>query len=487
MSRIFEGLTFDDLLLVPQYSEVLPKDVELKTRLTKELSLNIPLMSAAMDTVTESAMAKAIAREGGIGIIHRNMSPERQAEEVRKVKRAENGVIFDPVFVKPDATVKEALNLMSNYKIGGVAVVDEEMKLVGILTNRDVRFERNLSKKVFELMTPREKLIVASKDITLDEARKILHENKIEKLPLVDENDRLTGLITIKDLVHVEEHPNASRDSRGRLMVGAAVGTGKDTFERVEKLIEVGVDLIVVDTAHGHSKKVIETIKSIKYNWPDVQIIGGNVATREGTEALINAGVDAVKVGVGPGSICTTRVVSGVGVPQMTAVFEAYSIAKKYDIPIISDGGIRYSGDIVKALAGGAEVVMLGSIFAGTDEAPGETIIYQGRKFKTYRGMGSLSAMKEGSKDRYFQDDVEPEKLVPEGVEGMVPYKGRVADVIAQLIGGIRSGMGYCGAKDLRELREKAVFVKITQAGVKESHPHDIFITKEAPNYSFRN
>jgi IMP dehydrogenase len=487
MSRIFEGLTFDDLLLVPQYSEVLPKDVELKTRLTKELSLNIPLMSAAMDTVTESAMAKAIAREGGIGIIHRNMSPDRQAEEVRKVKRAENGVIFDPVFVKPDATVKEALNLMSNYKIGGVAVVDEEMKLVGILTNRDVRFERNLSKKVFELMTPREKLIVASKDITLDEARKILHENKIEKLPLVDENDRLTGLITIKDLVHVEEHPNASRDSRGRLMVGAAVGTGKDTFERVEKLIEVGVDLIVVDTAHGHSKKVIETIKSIKYNWPDVQIIGGNVATREGTEALINAGVDAVKVGVGPGSICTTRVVSGVGVPQMTAVFEAYSIAKKYDIPIISDGGIRYSGDIVKALAGGAEVVMLGSIFAGTDEAPGETIIYQGRKFKTYRGMGSLSAMKEGSKDRYFQDDVEPEKLVPEGVEGMVPYKGRVADVIAQLIGGIRSGMGYCGAKDLRELREKAVFVKITQAGVKESHPHDIFITKEAPNYSFRN
>jgi IMP dehydrogenase len=466
---------------------VLPKDVELKTRLTKELSLNIPLMSAAMDTVTESAMAKAIAREGGIGIIHRNMSPDRQAEEVRKVKRAENGVIFDPVFVKPDATVKEALNLMSNYKIGGVAVVDEEMKLVGILTNRDVRFERNLSKKVFELMTPREKLIVASKDITLDEARKILHENKIEKLPLVDENDRLTGLITIKDLVHVEEHPNASRDSRGRLMVGAAVGTGKDTFERVEKLIEVGVDLIVVDTAHGHSKKVIETIKSIKYNWPDVQIIGGNVATREGTEALINAGVDAVKVGVGPGSICTTRVVSGVGVPQMTAVFEAYSIAKKYDIPIISDGGIRYSGDIVKALAGGAEVVMLGSIFAGTDEAPGETIIYQGRKFKTYRGMGSLSAMKEGSKDRYFQDDVEPEKLVPEGVEGMVPYKGRVADVIAQLIGGIRSGMGYCGAKDLRELREKAVFVKITQAGVKESHPHDIFITKEAPNYSFRN
>lgn len=487
MSKIIEGLTFDDLLLIPQYSEVLPKDVELKTRLTKELNLNIPLMSAAMDTVTESAMAKAIAREGGIGIIHRNMSPDRQAEEVRKVKRAENGVIFDPVFVKPDATIKEALNLMSNYKIGGVAVVDEDMKLVGILTNRDVRFERNLSKKVSELMTPRKKLIVANKDITLDEARKILHENKIEKLPLVDENDRLIGLITIKDLIHVEEHPNASRDSKGRLMVGAAVGTGKDTFERVEKLIRVGVDLIVVDTAHGHSKKVIETIKAIKYNWPDIQIIGGNVATKEGTEALINAGVDAVKVGVGPGSICTTRVVSGVGVPQMTAVFEAYSVAKKYDVPIISDGGIRYSGDIVKALAGGAEVVMLGSIFAGTDEAPGETIIYQGRKFKTYRGMGSLGAMKEGSKDRYFQDDVEPEKLVPEGVEGMVPYKGKVADVIAQLIGGIRSGMGYCGAKNLKELREKAIFVKITQAGVKESHPHDIFITKEAPNYSFRN
>ena len=487
MPKIIEGLTFDDLLLVPQYSEVLPKDVCLETRLTKQLKLNIPLMSAAMDTVTESSMAKAMAREGGIGIIHRNMPPNRQAEEVRKVKRAENGVIFDPVFVKPNATIKEALNLMSNYKIGGVAVVDDDMRLLGILTNRDVRFERNMSKKVLELMTPRKKLIVANKGITLDEARKILHENKIEKLPLVDEENKLIGLITIKDLIHVEEHPNASRDSRGRLMVGAAVGTGKDVFERVEKLTEVDVDLIVVDTAHGHSKKVIETVKNIKHNWPDLPIIAGNVATKEGTEALINAGADAVKVGVGPGSICTTRVVSGVGVPQMTAVFEAYSIAAKYDIPIISDGGVRYSGDIVKALAAGAEAVMLGSIFAGTDEAPGEAIIYQGRKFKTYRGMGSLGAMKEGSKDRYFQEDVEPEKLVPEGVEGMVPYKGKVADVISQLIGGVRSGMGYCGAKDLKELRERAVFVKITQAGVRESHPHDIFITKEAPNYSFRN
>jgi len=487
MPKIIEGLTFDDLLLVPQYSEVLPKDVCLETRLTKQLKLNIPLMSAAMDTVTESSMAKAMAREGGIGIIHRNMPPNRQAEEVRKVKRAENGVIFDPVFVKPNATIKEALNLMSNYKIGGVAVVDDDMRLLGILTNRDVRFERNMSKKVLELMTPRKKLIVANKGITLDEARKILHENKIEKLPLVDEENKLIGLITIKDLIHVEEHPNASRDSRGRLMVGAAVGTGKDVFERVEKLTEVDVDLIVVDTAHGHSKKVIETVKNIKHNWPDLPIIAGNVATKEGTEALINAGADAVKVGVGPGSICTTRVVSGVGVPQMTAVFEAYSIAAKYDIPIISDGGVRYSGDIVKALAAGAEAVMLGSIFAGTDEAPGEAIIYQGRKFKTYRGMGSLGAMKEGSKDRYFQEDVEPEKLVPEGVEGMVPYKGKVADVISQLIGGVRSGMGYCGVKDLKELRERAVFVKITQAGVRESHPHDIFITKEAPNYSFRN
>ena len=487
MPKIIEGLTFDDLLLVPQYSEVLPKDVCLETRLTKQLKLNIPLMSAAMDTVTESSMAKAMAREGGIGIIHRNMPPDRQAEEVRKVKRAENGVIFDPVFVKPNATIKEALNLMSNYKIGGVAVVDDDMRLLGILTNRDVRFERNMSKKVLELMTPRKKLIVANKGITLDEARKILHENKIEKLPLVDEENKLIGLITIKDLIHVEEHPNASRDSRGRLMVGAAVGTGKDVFERVEKLTEVDVDLIVVDTAHGHSKKVIETVKNIKHNWPDLPIIAGNVATKEGTEALINAGADAVKVGVGPGSICTTRVVSGVGVPQMTAVFEAYSIAAKYDIPIISDGGVRYSGDIVKALAAGAEAVMLGSIFAGTDEAPGEAIIYQGRKFKTYRGMGSLGAMKEGSKDRYFQEDVEPEKLVPEGVEGMVPYKGKVADVISQLIGGVKSGMGYCGAKDLKELRERAVFVKITQAGVRESHPHDIFITKEAPNYSFRN
>jgi len=487
MSKIFEGLTFDDLLLVPQYSEVLPKDVCLRTRLTRQLTLNIPIMSAAMDTVTESAMAKAMAREGGIGVIHRNMKPDIQAEEVRRVKRAENGVIFDPVFVKPNATIKEALDLMSKYKIGGVAVVDDNMKLLGILTNRDVRFERNMSKKVSDLMTPRDKLIVADKNITLDKAREILHENKIEKLPLVDKDNKLIGLITIKDLIHVEEHPNASRDSRGRLMVGAAVGTGKDTFERIEKLVAVDVDLIVVDTAHGHSKKVIETVKVIKESWPDLPVVAGNIATAEGTEALIKAGADAVKVGVGPGSICTTRVISGVGVPQMTAVFEAYSVAKKYDVPVISDGGIRYSGDIVKALAAGAEVTMLGSIFAGTDEAPGEAIIYQGRKFKTYRGMGSLGAMKKGSKDRYFQEGIESEKLVPEGVEGMVPYKGKVADVISQLIGGIRSGMGYCGARNLKELREKAVFVRITQAGVKESHPHDIFITKEAPNYRFGN
>jgi len=476
-----EALTFDDVLLVPRYSEVLPNEVNVETMLTRNLKLNIPLVSAAMDTVTEAELAKALAREGGIGIIHRNMPVDEQAHQVEKVKRTENGVIYDPITITPDTTVKEALNLMAEYKIGGLPVVVDENRLVGLLTNRDIRFEKNLSRKVKDLMTPRDRLIVAHPDISLEEAKQILHENKIEKLPIVDDGNRLVGLITIKDVLSVIEHPFASRDEKGRLLVGAAVGTGKDTLERVEKLIKAGVDVIVVDTAHGHSRRVLETVKMIKENFPDVDVIGGNVATGEGVEDLIEAGVDGVKVGVGPGSICTTRVVAGVGMPQLSAIMECYSVAKKYGVPIIADGGIRYSGDIVKALAGGADTVMIGSIFAGTEEAPGETILYQGRKYKAYRGMGSLSAMKEGSADRYGQE--ENWKYVPEGIEGMVPYKGTVKDVVYQLVGGLKSGMGYVGARNIRELREKAVFIRVTGAGVKESHPHDVIITKEAPNY----
>jgi IMP dehydrogenase len=476
-----EALTFDDVLLVPQYSEVLPSDTDVSTRLTRLIRLNIPLVSAAMDTVTESELAKALAREGGIGIIHKNLSIKEQAHQVEVVKRTENGVIENPVVIHPEDTVFNALKLMAEYKIGGFPVVDDEGHLVGLLTNRDVRFEKDIKKKVKELMTPRQKLIVAKPGISLEKAKEILHENRIEKLPLVDENNKLVGLITIKDVLSVIEHPNAARDQKGRLLVGAAVGTGKDTFERVEALVKAGVDVIVVDTAHGHSKKVIETVKAIKKAYPELQVIAGNVATAEATEELIKAGADAVKVGIGPGSICTTRIVAGIGVPQLTAILDCARVAKKYDIPIIADGGIRYSGDIVKALAAGAESVMLGSIFAGTEESPGETVLYQGRKYKVYRGMGSIGAMKSGSADRYFQS--ENQKFVPEGVEGMVPYKGAVKDVVYQLVGGLRAGMGYVGAKTIQELQQKAKFIRVTQASIKESHPHDIIITKEPPNY----
>lgn len=476
-----EALTFDDVLLVPQYSEVLPSDTDVSTRLTRLIKLNIPLVSAAMDTVTESELAKALAREGGIGIIHKNLSIKEQAHQVEIVKRTENGVIENPVVIHPDDTVFNALKLMAEYKIGGFPVVDDEGRLVGLLTNRDVRFERDVKKKVKELMTPRKKLIVAKPGISLEKAKEILHENRIEKLPLVDDDDKLVGLITIKDVLSVIEHPNAARDQKGRLLVGAAVGTGKDTFERVEALVKAGVDVIVVDTAHGHSKKVIETVRAIKRDYPELQVIAGNVATAEATEELIKAGADAVKVGIGPGSICTTRIVAGIGVPQLTAILDCAQVAKKYDVPIIADGGIRYSGDIVKALAAGAESVMLGSIFAGTEESPGETVLYQGRKYKVYRGMGSIGAMKSGSADRYFQS--ENQKFVPEGVEGMVPYKGAVKDVVYQLVGGLRAGMGYVGAKDIKELQKKAKFIRVTQASIKESHPHDIVITKEPPNY----
>ena len=476
-----EALTFDDVLLVPQYSEVLPAETDVSTRLTRKIKLNIPLISAAMDTVTENELAKALAREGGVGIIHKNISIEEQAHEVELVKRTENGVIENPVVIRPDDTILNALKLMAEYKIGGFPVVDDNGYLVGLLTNRDVRFETDVSKKARDLMTERKKLIVANPGISLEEAKEILHKNRIKKLPIVDENNKLIGLITIKDVLSVIEHPNAARDSKGRLIVGAAVGTGTDVFERIDALVKVGVDVVVVDTAHGHSKKVLDTVTEIKRRYPDLEIIAGNVATGEATKALIKAGADAVKVGIGPGSICTTRIVAGIGVPQLSAIMECAKMAKEYDTPIIADGGVRYSGDIVKALAAGAQTVMLGSIFAGTEESPGETVLYQGRKYKVYRGMGSISAMKAGSADRYFQS--ENQKLVPEGVEGMVPYKGLVRDVVFQLVGGLRAGMGYVGASNINKLYENAKFIKVSQASVKESHPHDITITKEPPNY----
>jgi len=474
-----EGLTFDDVLLVPKYSEILPTEVDIATVFARDIKLKIPLVSAAMDTVTEAELAKAIAREGGIGVIHRNMSPDEQAYQVRKVKRAENGVIIDPVTIKPDATVWDAENLMREYRIGGLPVVDDDGNLVGLVTNRDIRFEKKSNRKIKEVMTPLAKLIVAHPNITLDEAKEILQKHRIEKLPLL-ENGKLMGLITIKDINAVIEHPNASRDEHGRLRVAAAVGTGEKALERVEKLVAVDVDAIVIDTAHGYSKRVIETLKAIKEAWPDLSVVAGNVATAEEAEALIKAGADAVKVGVGPGSICTTRVVAGVGVPQLSAIMECAGVAAKYGIPLIADGGIRFSGDVVKALAAGAHSVMLGNIFAGTDEAPGEMIIYRGRKFKTYRGMGSLGAISENTSDRYGGD---ASKVVPEGVEGMVPYKGALADVVFQLVGGIKAGMGYVGARNLQELREKSEFIKVSPSSTKESHPHDVFITKEPPNY----
>ena len=476
-----EGLTFDDVLLIPAESSVTPNMIDLKTRLAADIYLNIPIMTSAMDTVTESKMAIAIAREGGIGIIHKNMSIAQQVEEVDKVKRSENGVIVNPFSLTADRTVEEADELMGKYKISGVPIVDESGKLVGILTNRDLRFITDYSIKISEVMT-KENLVTAPVGTDLEGAQKILMKHKIEKLPLVDENGMLKGLITIKDIEKAVQYPNSARDSRGRLLCGAAIGVTNNVLERAGALIDASVDVLALDSAHGHSKNIIECVKNIKKNFPNTPIIAGNIATAEAAEALIDAGADCLKVGIGPGSICTTRVVAGIGVPQITAVYDAACVAQKRGIPVIADGGIKYSGDIVKALAAGANVVMLGSLLAGCDEAPGETEIYQGRSFKVYRGMGSLAAMAAGSKDRYFQEG--SKKLVPEGVEGRVPYKGLVSDTIFQLCGGIRSGMGYCGCPTIPDLHEKAKFVKITGAGLKESHPHDIYITKEAPNYS---
>ncbi|AOY75753.1 IMP dehydrogenase [Clostridium formicaceticum] len=475
-----EGLTFDDVLLIPAKSEILPNQVDLSTYLTKTIKLNIPLMSAGMDTVTEGKMAISMAREGGIGIIHKNMSIEEQALEVDKVKRSEHGVIVDPFFLSPEHAVSDALELMERYHISGVPITVKG-KLVGIITNRDIRFETNYDRNITEVMT-KDNLITAKEGITMEEAQKILMANKIEKLPIVDGDGMLKGLITIKDIEKSIKYPNSAKDQKGRLLVGAAVGITKDMMERIEALYKAKVDVIVVDTAHGHSKGVIEAVKKIKNQYPELQLIAGNVATAEATVALIEAGVDAVKVGIGPGSICTTRVVAGIGVPQITAVYDCAKAAKAYDIPVIADGGIKYSGDIPKAIAVGANVVMIGSLFAGTEESPGETVIYKGRSFKTYRGMGSIGAMEKGSKDRYFQED--NKKLVPEGVEGKVPYKGPLKDTVLQLIGGLKAGMGYCGTGSIKDLQENGKFIRITGAGLRESHPHDIIITKEAPNYS---
>ncbi len=475
-----EGLTFDDVLLIPAKSNVLPKDVDLTTRLTNKITLNAPIMSAGMDTVTDSKMAIAMARQGGIGIIHKNMSIARQAEEVDKVKRSENGVITDPFYLSEDHYLYDAVALMEKYRISGVPIT-EHGKLKGILTNRDMRFETNYNKRITDVMT-KDNLITAPVGTTLLDAKKILTKYKIEKLPIVDKDGYLKGLITIKDIEKAIKYPNSAKDAQGRLLAGAAVGATADVLNRMAALIEANVDVIVIDTAHGHSAGVIETIKKIKTVYPDVQLIAGNVATGEATRALIEAGADCVKVGIGPGSICTTRVVAGIGVPQLTAVLDCAEVAKEYNIPIIADGGIKYSGDIVKAIAAGANVCMLGSYFAGCEESPGETELYQGRKYKVYRGMGSLAAMECGSKDRYFQEDAK--KLVPEGVEGRIAYKGSVEDSVYQLMGGLRSGMGYCGARTIDELRENGRFIKMTSAGLRESHPHDIQITKEAPNYS---
>lgn len=480
-----EGLTFDDVLLVPAHSEVLPKEVDLSVQLTPKIKLSIPIISAGMDTVTESRMAIAMARQGGIGIIHKNMSIEEQAEEVEKVKRSENGVITNPFFLTPTHQVYDAEHLMGKYRISGVPIVNnpEEQKLVGIITNRDLRFISDYSLKIDDVMT-KEELITAPVGTTLEEAEQILQKYKIEKLPIVDQEGILKGLITIKDIEKVIEFPNAAKDHLGRLLVGAAVGVTKDTKARVQKLVEAQVDIIVIDTAHGHSAGVINTVREIREAYPDLEIVAGNVATGEATRALFEAGADVVKVGIGPGSICTTRVIAGVGVPQITAVYDCATVAREYGKTIIADGGIKYSGDIVKALAAGGNAVMLGSLLAGTTESPGETEIFQGRRFKVYRGMGSLAAMEHGSKDRYFQEDAK--KLVPEGIEGRVPYKGPLSDTIDQLVGGIRSGMGYCGAPDLKYLQDKSQFVRMTGAGLRESHPHDVQITKEAPNYSLQ-
>ncbi|AKI96460.1 Inosine-5'-monophosphate dehydrogenase [Streptococcus agalactiae] len=481
-----KGFTFDDVLLIPAESHVLPNEVDMKTKLADNLTLNIPIITAAMDTVTDSKMAIAIARAGGLGIIHKNMSIVDQAEEVRKVKRSENGVIIDPFFLTPDNTVSEAEELMQNYRISGVPIVEtlENRKLVGIITNRDMRFISDYKQLISEHMTS-QNLVTAPIGTDLETAERILHEHRIEKLPLVDDEGRLSGLITIKDIEKVIEFPKAAKDEFGRLLVAGAVGVTSDTFERAEALFEAGADAIVIDTAHGHSAGVLRKIAEIRAHFPNRTLIAGNIATAEGARALYDAGVDVVKVGIGPGSICTTRVVAGVGVPQITAIYDAAAVAREYGKTIIADGGIKYSGDIVKALAAGGNAVMLGSMFAGTDEAPGETEIFQGRKFKTYRGMGSIAAMKKGSSDRYFQGSVnEANKLVPEGIEGRVAYKGSVADIVFQMLGGIRSGMGYVGAANIKELHDNAQFVEMSGAGLKESHPHDVQITNEAPNYS---
>ncbi len=476
-----EGLTFDDVLLVPRKSEVLPKEVSVSTKLSDKVKLNIPLISAGMDTVTEAVLAIAIAREGGIGVIHKNMPVEKQADEVNRVKRSENGVITNPFFLSPDHLVSDAEVLMGKYRISGVPIVDEDEKLVGILTNRDLRFVHDYNIAIKEVMT-HEHLVTAPVGTTLSEAEGLLQQHKIEKLPLVDENNVLKGLITIKDIEKAIQFPNAAKDAQGRLLVGAAVGVSSDAIERIDALVEAGVDMIVVDSAHGHHINILDAVRNIRARYPELTIVAGNVATGEATRDLIEAGASVVKVGIGPGSICTTRVIAGIGVPQITAIYDCATVAREYGIPIIADGGIKYSGEITKAIAAGAHAVMLGSMFAGTEESPGESEIYQGRRFKVYRGMGSIAAMKQGSKDRYFQDD--DKKLVPEGIEGRVAYKGALSDTINQLVGGLRSGMGYCGAGDLDVLRNDTQFVRITGAGLRESHPHDVQITKEAPNYS---
>lgn len=477
-----EGLTFDDVLLLPQESNFTPNEVDLGTQLTKKIHLNIPMMSAAMDTVTEAPMAISMAREGGIGVIHKNMTIEQQASEVDKVKRSENGIITNPFSLSPQHTLKDADDLMGKYKISGVPICDEEGKLIGIITNRDLRFEEDFTKKISEAMTY-EHLITAPEGTTLAEAQEILRKHKIEKLPIVDSENHLKGLITIKDIEKAVKYPNSAKDEKGRLLCAAALGVTDDALIRAKALIDAGVDVLVLDSAHGHSMNIIKKVHEIKEAFPDIQLIVGNIATAEAAQALIDAGADAIKVGIGPGSICTTRVIAGIGAPQITAIYDVSQVAKKYGIPVIADGGIKYSGDITKAIAAGADVVMMGSLLAGCEESPGEFEIYQGRRFKVYRGMGSLAAMEKGSKDRYFQTG--SKKLVPEGVEGRVPYKGFLSDTVFQLLGGLRSGMGYCGTKTIPLLKENGKFIRITGAGLKESHPHDIYITKEAPNYSY--
>ncbi len=480
--QIPSSLTFDDVLLIPAESSVLPKDIDTSTRLTKNINLRIPLLSSAMDTVTEARTAITMAREGGIGIIHKNLSVEDHALEVKKVKKSESGMIINPITVHPDQKIRDALEIMKKNEISGFPVV-KDGKLVGIITNRDLRFETDFEKNISDVMT-KENLITASPGVTPDEAIKILHKNRIEKLLVVDDKNNLTGLITVKDIEKAERYPNACKDARGSLRVGAAISVGPDREARTEAIVNAGVDVIVVDTAHAHTKSVIEAIRDTKKNYPDCELIGGNIATKEAAEAIIKAGVDAIKVGIGPGSICTTRIVAGVGVPQITAIMETRQVADKHDVPLIADGGIKYSGDVAKALAAGAHSVMIGNLFAGTDESPGETVLFQGRTYKVYRGMGSLEAMKQGGKDRYFQTEIEEmSKLVPEGIEGRIPYRGSLSSNIYQLIGGLRSGMGYVGCGTIEDLRNKARFIKITSSGLKESHVHNIIITKEAPNY----